>query len=386
MPNPSRITGTYESSTVAGEEVRAFIPHPLPPSDPPLELESLGPALVAAEEALERLELASHMVPSVNAFVRKEAVLTSQIEGTQSTLIDLFKAEAGEAQGKELDLEEVSCYLDATRHAWSELVRPEGLPISMRLLAETHARLMRSARGRTKQPGEVRRSQNWIGGTRPGNAAFVPPPPHRLDELLVGFERSIHEQSELPALVRVGLLHVHFETLHPFLDGNGRLGRLLITLLLRHWGLLSSPLLYLSLFFKTHRFEYYRRLDGVRAAGDWEGWLAFFFEGVERTADTATRTAVELHRVIGESRSALHATAGATLFSLRLFELLPEHPVLTTTRVMELLGCGRGAALKTLDALDAAGFMVQLEKAGKGAMLGFGPYLEVLREGTDLER
>jgi Fic family protein len=384
----TRSTGTYETSTVAGEEVRAYIPGPLPPTDPPLDLAKVAVDLAAAEEALRRLEVAGAMVPSVNwfvyAFVRKEAVLTSQIEGTQSTLIDLFKSEADTRNAPGADLEEVCCYLDAVRFAWGQVESDEGLPLSMRLLRETHARLLKSARGASKQPGEIRRSQNWIGGTRPGNAAFVPPPAHRLPELLGDFESWIHAPSELPPLVRIGLLHVQFETLHPFLDGNGRLGRLLIALLLCEWSLLSRPLLYISLFFKTHRAEYYRRLDAVRTEGDWEGWLAYFLEAVAETAEAATRAATELHQIVSVCRAKLHARPGTTVLSLRLFELLPEHPVLTVNTAMDLLGCTRPAAIKALGVLDKAGFMMPLDKRGKGAMLGFEPYLDVLREGTDL--
>jgi Fic family protein len=274
-----RTTGTDERSTVAGESVEAFVPHPLPPTEPPLNLgDELAPLLARAGESVRLLELAGDLVPSVEwfvyAFVRKEAVLSAQIEGTQATLMDLLEVEASGEAPADADIEEVCGYVDALNFAWDQFERPDGLPLSMRLLSETHARLLIGVRGAQKQPGDVRRSQNWIGGTRPGNAAFVPPPPHRLDELLSAFERAIHDDSVLPPLVRVGLLHVQFETLHPYLDGNGRLGRLVITLLLRHWGLLTRPLLYLSLFLKMHRQEYSRRLSAVRAEGDWEGWLA----------------------------------------------------------------------------------------------------------------
>jgi Fic family protein len=275
----TRTTGTHERSTIAGESVEAFIPHPLPPSEPPLDLGGdLAVLLARADESIRMLELAGDLVPSIEwfvyAFVRKEAVLSAQIEGTQATLMDLLEVEASGEAPVDADVEEVCGYVNALNFAWDQLGRADGLPLSMRLLSETHARLLSGARGAHKQPGEVRRSQNWIGGTRPGNAAFVPPPPHRLGELLDDLERAIHDDSELPPLVRVGLLHVQFETLHTYLDGNGRLGRLLITLLLRHWGLLTRPLLYLSLFLKMHRQEYYRRLSAVRAEGDWIARLA----------------------------------------------------------------------------------------------------------------
>lgn len=254
----------------------------------------------------------------------------------------------------------------------------------MRLLSETHARLLRGARGAQKQPGEARRSQNWIGGTRLGNAAFVPPPPHRLGELLGELERAIHDDCDLPPLVRVGLLHVQFETLHPYLDGNGRLGRLLITLLLRHWGLLTRPLLYLSLFLKMHRQEYYRRLSAVREEGEWEGWLAFFLEGIATVADEAVATARRLHVIVGEKRDRLLARDDATVFSLRLFELLPEHPILTVNRVIELLDCSRPAAGKAVRVLEAAGIVRPKGERKKNRTVVFEDYLAHLRQGTEL--
>ena len=383
-----RKTGEYERSSVAGEEVEAFVPYRLPPGEPPLELDgNLRRLLGRAEEKLRLLDLAGDLVPSVEwfvyAFVRKEAVLSAQIEGTQATLMDLLEVEASGEVSADADVEEVCGYIDALNFSWDELGREAGLPISMRLLSEAHRRLLRGARGAQKQPGEVRRSQNWIGGTRPGNATFVPPPPHRLSELLSDLERAIHEESELPPLVRVGLLHVQFETLHPYLDGNGRLGRLLITLLLGHWGLLSRPLLYLSLFLKTHRREYYRRLDAVRTDGDWEGWLAYFLEGVAVVGEEAVGTARRLHVIVDESRDRLLARNDATVLSIRLFELLPEHPILTVSGSVELLGCSRPAAAKALRVLEAAGILSALDDRKKNRTVVFEDYLKHLRQGTE---
>lgn len=385
----NRKTGTYERSTVAGESVASFVPYPLPPTNPPLNLnEDLAPLLARANESVRLLDLAGDLVPSVEwfvyAFVRKEAVLSAQIEGTQATLMDLLKSEASGEEPTDADVEEVCGYVDALNFAWDHLQRSDGLPLSMRLLSQAHARLLSGARGAQKQPGKVRRSQNWIGGTRPGNAAFVPPPPHCLDKLLSDFERSIHDDSDLPALVRVGLLHVQFETLHPYLDGNGRLGRLLITLLLRHWGLLSSPLLYLSLFLKMHRQEYYRRLSSVREEGDWEGWLAFFLEGTATVADEAVATARRLHIIVSENRNRLLACEEATVLSLRLFELLPQHPILTVSRVMEILDCSRPAAAKALRVLEATGTVRPLDERKKNRTVVFEDYLALLRQGTEL--
>ena len=384
-----RKTGEYERSTVAGEEVSAFIPYPLPPREPPLDLAGeLAPLLARAEEQVRLLDLAGDLVPSIEwfvyAFVRKEAVLSAQIEGTQATLMDLLEVEASGEEPADADVEEVCGYVSALNYAWEELARETGLPISMRLLSETHRRLLSGARGSQKQPGEVRRSQNWIGGTRPGNANFVPPPPHRLGELLSEFEHAIHDESDLPPLVRIGLLHVQFETLHPYLDGNGRLGRLLITLLLRHWKLLSRPLLYLSLFLKTHRQEYYRRLAAVRTDGDWEGWLSYFLEGVAVVAEEAVITARRLHAIVAQSRARLVAREDATVMSIRLFELLPEHPILTVNRVVDLLDCSRPAAAKALRVLEAAEVMHALDDRKKNRAVVFKEYLDNLREGTEL--
>ena len=384
-----RQSGEYERSTVAGEEVKAFIPFPLPPREPPLDLEGeLAPPLARAREQIRLLEVAGDLVPSIEwlvyAFVRKEAVLSAQIEGTQATLMDLLEVEASGEAPVDADVEEVCGYVDALSFAWDELGRDTGLPISMRLLSETHRRLLTGARGAQKHPGEVRRSQNWIGGTRPGNARFVPPPPHRLGDLLGDFERAIHDEGDLPPLVCVGLLHVQFETLHPYLDGNGRLGRLLITLLLRHWGLLSRPLLYLSLFLKTHRAEYHRRLAAVRTEGDWEGWLAYFLEGVAVVAAEAVATARRLHAIVVESRERLLAHDDATVFSLRLFELLPQHPIVTVSRVVDLLGCSRPAAAKAVRALEAAEALNALDDRKKNRAVVFREYLDHLRDGTDV--
>jgi Fic family protein len=385
----TRITGKYERSTVAGEAIDAFIPCNLPPADPPLDLGGeVGVLLAQATESLRLLELAGDLVPSIEwfvyAFVRKEAVLSAQIEGTQATLMDLLEVEASGEAPVDAGVEEVCGYVSALNFAWDQVERADGLPLSVRLLSQVHARLLHGARGATKQPGEIRQSQNWIGGTRPGNASFVPPPPHRLADLLSEFEQAIHGESELPPLVRVGLLHVQFETLHPYLDGNGRLGRLLVALLLRHWGLLTRPMLYLSLFLKKHRQEYYRRLSAVREHGDWEGWLAFFLEGVKTVADEAVVTARRLHAIVNDNRALLLKQDDATVFSLRLFELLPEHPILTVNRVVELLDCSRPAAGKALHVMQAAGILTALDDRKKNRAFVFEEYLADLRQGTEL--
>ncbi len=387
-----RTTGRYERTTVGGEEVAAFIPSPLPPAKPPLALEALAERLRAAEQALVRLELAGEMVPSLDwflyAFVRKEAVLSSQIEGTQATLIDLlaFEAESEDEQNvpPDADVEEVCNYVDALNFARQQLSSPQGLPLSMRLLNETHRRLLRGVRGAERFPGEVRRTQNWIGGSRPGNARYVPPPPHALGEALGAFEKYIHSEAHLPPLVRAGLLHVQFETIHPYLDGNGRIGRLLVTLLLEHWKLLNRPLLYLSLFFKRHREDYYRRLDGVRRDGDWEGWLDFFLDGVATIADEAVGSARELFALVAADRARLLSSDGVSVLALRLFELLPRRPIVTVASAVKLVETTKPTAGRAIELLVNAGVLVETTGRKRDRSYVYRTYLDRLRIGTEL--
>jgi len=388
-----RTTGRYERSHSGGEEVAAFIPEPLPPRDPPLALVGeMGERLRAAEAALGRLELAGAMVPSIGwflySFVRKEAVVSSQIEGTQASLMDLLAFEAtGSAEPIETaDVQEVCNHLEAVSYARKQLRSPRGLPLSIRLLNETHRRLMKGVRGAEKRPGEIRRSQNWIGGTRPGNAVYVPPPPHAVGELLGQLEEFIHADSELPALARVGLVHAQFETIHPYLDGNGRIGRLLIALLLEHWKLLSQPLLYLSLFFKRHRGEYYRRLGAVRTQGDFEGWLRFFLEATAVIAEEAVATTRDLFALVAVDRARVLATPTTSLTAARLFELLPEHPIVTIGRVVALLATTKPTASKAVGALVDAGVLVETTGRRRDRTFGYVAYLDRLRAGTEPEK
>lgn len=384
------MTGRYERTTAGGEEVSAFVPHPLPPAEPALALEGqLAERLRAAQRALDRLDLAGEMVPSVDwfiyAFVRKEAVLSSQIEGTQATLVDLLTFEAEESRRPNADVEEVCNYLDAIAYARGQLGNPKGLPLSMRLLNETHRRLMQGVRGAERQPGEIRRSQNWIGGSRPGNAVYVPPPPHGLAEALSAFEKYLHAEDSLPPLVRAGLLHVQFETIHPYLDGNGRIGRLLVTLLLEHWNLLTKPLLYLSLFFKRHRDDYYRWLSAVRVDGDWEGWTDFFLDGVATIADEAVASARELFALVTADRARVLENDTLSAAAVRLFEQLPRHPVVTVASVMKLLDASKPTAARAIDALAGSGVLVEATGKKRDRWFSYQGYLERLRVGTDLD-
>ncbi len=393
MANPRRQAGRYERSTVAGEAVLAFIPEPLPPRRPPLALPSATLEKVrVAEQKLSRLELASDMVPSLEwfiyAFVRKEAVVSSQIEGSQASLVDLLAYEAGAPAGKEQasnDIEEVSNYLAALDYARQQLQSEKGLPLSTRLLNEAHHRLMKGVRGATKQPGELRRSQNWIGGTRPGNAVFVPPPPQEIVRLLSDLEKYIHGDDDLPPLVRAAVAHVQFETIHPYLDGNGRIGRLLITLLLEHWKLLSEPLLYLSLFFKRHRAEYYRLLNAVRLEGDWESWVAFFLEGVSTIADEAADTARDLFVLVNQDRSRVLSAPNASVMAARLLDQLPRHPISTIPMLVELLDTTKPTAGKAVNVLEQLGILKETTGRRRDRTFSYVSYLDRLRAGTELQ-
>ncbi len=388
-----RITGIHQRTRFGEEEVAAFVPVPLPPRDPPLAMDDgMRDLLRRAEHNVARLELAGEMVPSIQwfiyAFVRKEAVVSSQIEGTQATLVDLLTFEAamvGDPE-RELDVEEICNYVDALTFARRELSRDGGLPLSVRLLNETHKRLMHGARGSDKAPGEIRHSQNWIGGTRPGNAAFVPAPPERVAETLGALETYLHAKDSLPPLVRAGLAHVQFETIHPYLDGNGRLGRLLIMLLLEHWGVLKQPLLYLSLYFKRHRAEYYRRLSAVRTDGDWEGWMTFFLEGVATIANEAITTARDLFALVSKDRARVLGTASATIASARLFDELPRHPIVTMAGVVKLLEVTKPTAAKAVSVLESLGILEETTGRRRDRAFGYRTYVKRLREGTELGR
>jgi len=386
-----RSTGRTLKRTVAGEEIGTFVPYPLPPRDPPLIVDGkLAALLTRAEQALARLEVASELVPSLDwfiyAFVRKEAVVSSQIEGTQATLIDLLEYEAEQAPGAAVDdIHEVCNYLDAVKYTRGQMKSARGLPLSMRLLHEAHRRLMRGVRGAHKQPGEIRRSQNWIGGTRPGNAVFVPAPPEELAALLADLESYLHAENGFPPLVRVGLAHVQFETIHPYLDGNGRIGRLLITLLLEHCKLLSAPLLYLSLYFKRHRAEYYRLLGEVRRSGDWESWMNFFLEGIATIADEAVAAAREIFALITEDRRRLVAAPSASVMAIRLIEQLPMHPVVTIPSVVKLFRTTKPTAGKAVQLLESLGVLTETSGKQRDRTFAYAAYLEKLRAGTEVD-
>lgn len=377
-----RQTGQYRITKAHGEEVRAFVPLPLPPADPPLDETALAAPLRDAVSALEVLAVAGSAVPDMGwflyGFVRKEAVLSSQIEGTQATIRDVASFEATSASELPDDVEEVCNYVQALEYARAQLADPKGLPVSARLLCETHRILMTGVRGADKSPGEVRRSQNWIGGTRPGNARFVPPPAEEVSPALGALERWIHADDPLHPLIKAGLAHVQFETIHPFLDGNGRVGRMLVTLLLEHWGLLPEPLLYLSLALKARQQEYYARLAAVRTDGDWEGWSVFFLECVAQAARDGVRVARDLHTLVGRDRERIASDAAASVAAIRLLDQLPAHPVVTGTTAAGMLGVTGPTARKALDLLERLGVLRESSGKQRARVYVYHEYLRIL--------
>lgn len=378
-----RTTGTYHTTTTLGEPVRAFVPDPLPPQSPALAPDSYAELNREAELALARLSGVSGLVPSIDwllyAAIRKEALLTSQIEGTQATLTDLLDDEAGLAVSNTADVEEVTNYLRAFRYVQDTLRDPAGLPLCVRLLCEAHRLLLDGARGAGRQPGELRQSQNWIGGTRPGNALFVPPPAEQVGSLLADLERFIHEDTgALPPLVKIALVHAQFETIHPFLDGNGRIGRLLIAALLEHWKMLPEPLMYLSGYLKTHQGEYYRRLSVVRSEGDWESWIGFFLEGIILAAADAERTIIALATQVTTDRRRLLASPRSTPASYRLFELLPTMPRFTVDQARQRLETSFPTANAAVSALSALGVVTELTGQKKNRIYSYAAYVDLL--------
>lgn len=379
-----RSTGKYLISTTLGESVRAFVPHPLPPSNPALNVESYATLNHAAELGLARLSGVSGLVPSVEwllySAIRKEALLTSQIEGTQATLADLFDEEAGFAVSNTDDVEEVTNYLRAFRLVQDNLRATDGLPISVRLLCNAHHLLLNGARGGGKQPGELRRSQNWIGGTRPGNAAFVPPPAEQVADLLADVERFIHTRAsdDLPSLVKIALIHAQFETIHPFLDGNGRIGRLLIAALMEHWGLLPEQLMYVSGYLKQHQGEYYRRLSAIRTDGDWEGWVSFFLEAVTVAATDAERSIVAIASLVAADRRRLLSAAKVGPASYRLFEMLPMMPRFSIEHVRQKLNTTFPTATAAVKVLEDLGIVMEFTGQKKNRSYSYQAYIDLL--------
>ncbi len=383
--NSTRL-GSYITISTAGEAAKAFIPPALPPN-PPVQMEKLYGPLEAANRALGKLDGITSILPDTPLFlymyVRKEALLSSQIEGTQSSLSDLLLFENEEAPGVPIDdVIEVSNYVSAMNHGL-ERIR-DGFPISLRLIREVHEILLARGRGSKMQPGEFRRSQNWIGGTRPGNARFVPPPPEQVLDLLSDLESFIHADTpNVPMLVKAGLLHVQFETIHPFLDGNGRLGRLLITLLLCDKDILKEPILYLSLYFKTHRQIYYDLLQRVREKGDWEAWLTFFLEGITETSLQAYEAAKQILSLFDEDRTKIETLGRPAASALRVHQLLQQKPIITIPDAAQKLSISAPTVAKSIRHLESLGLVRETTGKQRGRLYVYRDYLNILSRGTE---
>lgn len=385
MDKEQRIGKYIKSSAVAGEHYNAYLPKPLPP-DPPLNMEQLYPLLDQANIALGRLDGMSMILPDPSLFlymyVRKEAVLSSQIEGTQSSLSDLLLYETEQAPGVPLDdVAEVSSYVAAMDYG---LERLKEFPLSLRLIREIHTKLMDNARGGHKKPGDFRSSQNWIGGTRPGNALFVPPPPENLMECLGHFEKFLHDDTvKFPALIKAALAHVQFETIHPFLDGNGRLGRLLITFILCTEKILKEPLLYLSLYLKANRQAYYDHLQSVREDGEWEAWIEFFLTGVIETATQATDTAQAILALFHENQISIDASGKSTSAILVIHNYMQHHPITNTTRIKDECNLSLPTVLRSLDTLEGLNIVREITGKERHKIFVYQDYLDILNRGTE---
>ncbi|MCA9500459.1 MAG: Fic family protein [Nitrospira sp.] len=382
------LQGHYVTMTTTGENVQAFVPTPLPPHPPIDWTPDLRNKFDQALLALGRLDSVSTLLPDTSIFlymyVRKEAVLSSMIEGTQSSLSDLLLFELDQEPGVPLnDVREVSNYVAALHHGLRRLA--EGFPLSLRLIQEIHGVLLTKGRGSTQTPGEFRRSQNWIGGTRPGNAIFVPPPPEKVLACMGTLELFLHDKPEpTPVLLKAALAHVQFETIHPFLDGNGRLGRLLITLLLCEQKMLREPMLYLSLYFKTHRQQYYELLNQVRMTGNWEAWLEFFAEAVTVTATQAVETAQQLLTVSNQDRDNISSLGRATASALQIHRALMEHPIATSNWLVEKTGITPATVNKALAHLQKLGVVQELTAKKRNRLFSYSGYVEIINRGTEL--
>jgi Fic family protein len=386
MDKKKRVGLYIKSSSVGGEHYSAYVPQKLPPSNPPLDMGELYLLLDQASTALGRLDGMSMLLPDPSLFlymyVRKEAVLSSQIEGTQSSLSDLLLFESQETPGVPIDdVTEVSCYVSAMNYG---LERLKTFPMSLRLIREIHDKLMNQGRGSTKLPGEFRTSQNWIGGSRPGNARFVPPPPELLMGVLGDFEKFFHDDKQkLPPLIKAALAHVQFETIHPFLDGNGRLGRLLITFILCVEGVLKEPLLYLSLYFKTNRQAYYDHLQSVRETGDWETWIKFFLNGVIFTANQANETAQAILQLFNKDRTSIEKYAKATTTDLTIHTYFQRHLISNTSKIKETCQISLPTVMRSLATLENLGIIKEITGKERHKIFVYQEYLDVLNKGTE---
>lgn len=379
--------GHYDVRVAGGERISAFVPDPLPP-DPPLELDGqFLQTLEAASLALGGLNATSALIPDkalfIYAYVRKEAVLSSQIEGSRSSLADLLLSEVAEAPGVPVDdITEVSNYVAALEHGLENM--RNGFPLSSRLLREMHGILLSSGRGSHLRPGEFRTSQNWIGGRRPGETDFVPPPHHMVTGCMGDLENFIHAKDDgMPILLRAGIAHLQFETIHPFLDGNGRVGRLLIALLLCQAGVLQDPVLYLSLYFKRHRSVYYQMLDRVRHTGDWERWLVFFLDGVRETANEAVATTLRLSHLFETDRNLIRQSGRRAISALQVHQALMAHPILSLSDAGQQAELSFRAVSGTMRILIDLGIVREITGQRRNRLFAYSEYLSILSEGTE---
>lgn len=382
------LQGKYVTVSTVGETVKAFVPSPLPPV-PPIEWTPvLREKFDAALLALGRLDSVSLLLPDTSLFlymyVRKEAVLSSQIEGTQSSLSDLLLFELEQQPGVPLDdVREVSNYVAALQHGLKRL--DDGFPLSLRLFREMHVELLSKGRGSDKQPGDFRKSQNWIGGTRPGNASFVPPPPEEVMNCMGDLELFLHNTPEpTPVLLKAALAHVQFETIHPFLDGNGRLGRLMITLLLCSEKVLKAPMLYLSLYFKTHRARYYELLDSVRHTGDWEAWLEFFAEAVVDTATQAVETAQRLLKLSADDTEKIHGLGRGAASVHLVHRALLERPIASSAGLTQETRLSPATVNSCLQQLETLGVVREITGRQRNRLFAYSEYIALMNQGTEL--
>lgn len=364
-----------------GEKVHAYIPAPLPPHPLPELSASGNKRHMEAVQALGALDgLGEHLpdvAPFIYAYIRKEAVYSSMIEGTQSSLSDLLLYEQGAYdQSHTDDVEEVSHYVSAMQLGMSRMA--EGYPITLRLMKELHAELLRRGRGSTKMPGAFRQSQNWIGGTRPGNAVYVPPPPHELMECMGALELFINSEDSIPPLVKAALVHVQFESIHPFLDGNGRVGRLLIQMMLCSYGLLRKPLLYLSLYFKRHRQEYYRLLNGIREDGDWEAWIEFFLDAVIETAGDAVKVLGELQKRVHQDKEIISSLGRMRKNAEKVLSIMQRHIVTRPLILAKQAGLAASTTYRILDVLESRGIVLQKTTSERNRLYIYAPYQSML--------
>lgn len=382
----SNRAGNFVQQQSGPDGFSAFIPAPLPPN-PPVRLEGdLARLNESAAFALGRLEGASARLDPrrlLYMYVRKEAVLTSQLEGTQSTLYDLLEYENAGAPGTPLDdVQEVSRYVDALFYAL-DAIECGTLPLSLRLIKEAHSRLMSAGRGSGRTPGEFRKTQNWVGGTRPGNATYVPPPPHEVIPALGNLEKYLHDGSEsTPLLVKAGIAHAQFETIHPFLDGNGRIGRLLISLMLVVDGALTQPYFFISLYFKENRSEYYDALQRVRTAGDWEGWLRFFLIGVEAVAQEAIGTAEALSDLFRIDRARVETLGRAAPSALKVYDLLRQRILVSSTRAVDELGLTWPTVQAALRRLEKMEIVREVSGKKRNRLYEYTSHLRILNQGV----